>query len=218
MIGVLIASKAEWKVLLEIYNITDEYLEKYPYGEYYRTKFNNKDVIFFRSGVRKISVSASLQYMIDKFDFKKVINLGVAGASTEELNYGDIFIPDSIVDYDFILRDIDDEIKEDYIMKTDLPKISLEYKTGLLGTSEKTLMTWKDFTYLSSNGVMASDMEASAIFKICKINGIECIIIKGISDKPIKGENGYDEQSEVYEYNLPIVMKKLIEDYLTEVI
>lgn len=218
MIGVLIASKAEWKVLLEIYNIADEYLEKYPYGEYYRTKFNNKDIVFFRSGVRKINVGASLQYMIDKFEIEKLINIGVCTGASEELNYGDVLVPDGIIDYDFIVRDLDNEIKEEYIIENDIPKISLEYKTGLLGTSDKSLITWRDFTYLSSNGILASDKEASAILKICKINGIKCIIMKGISDKPIKGENGYDEQLEVYEYNLPIVMKKLIEDYLTEVI
>lgn len=218
MIGVLIASKAEWKVLLEIYNITDEYLEKYPYGEYYRTKFNNKDIVFFRSGVRKINASAALQYIIDRFEIEKLINIGVCTGANEELNYGDVLVPEGIIDYDFIVRDLDDEIDEKYIMDNDIPEISLKYKTGLLGTSDKSLITWKDFIYLSSNGISASDMEASAILKICKINGIECIIMKGISDKPIKGESGYNEQLDVYEYNLPIVMKKLIEDYLTEVI
>lgn len=218
MIGVLIASRAEWKVLLEIYNITDEYLEKYPYGEYYRTTYNNKDIVFFRSGVRKINASAALQYMIDKFDFETVINIGVVGASCEELDYGDILIPEGIIDYDFIVRDVNPEIKEEYIMQLELPKISLEHNVGILGTSDKALMSWKDFTYLGSNGILASDMEAAAILKVCNANGIKCIIIKGVSDKPIKGENGYDEQLDVYEYNLPIVMKKIIEDYLTEVI
>lgn len=218
MIGVLIASKAEWKVLLEIYNITDEYLEKYPYGEYYRTKFNNKDIIFFRSGVRKINASAALQYIIDKFEIEKIINIGVCTGVAEELNYGDVLVPEGIIDYDFIVKDLDNEINEKYIMDSDIPEISLEYTTGILGTSDKSLITWKDFIYLSSNAISASDMEASAIFKICKVNGIKCIIMKCISDKPIKGENGYNEQLDVYEYNLPIVMKKLIEDYLTEVI
>ena len=51
MIGVVVASKLEWKTLLEIYNIDDSHLEKYPYGEFYRTIFRNKDVVFFRSGI-----------------------------------------------------------------------------------------------------------------------------------------------------------------------
>ncbi len=218
MIGVLIASKSEFRILLDIYNITSEHLENYPYGEYYRSKFNNKDIVFFRSGTRKINAAAAVQYMIDRFNLEKVINIGTCVSSNEELNYGDILVPNGIVDYDFFINGVDSEIKEEYITDIDVPKISLDYNVGVLGTSDKALVTWKDYTYLSSNGILGSDMEASSILKVCNANGIQCIIIKGITDKPIKGENGYNEQLEVYEYNLPIVMKKLIEDYLTEVL
>lgn len=217
MIGVLIASKKEWKVLLEIYNLSNEHLEHYPYGEYYRTVFQNKDIVFFRSGVRKINSAAALQYMIDKFDIKKIINIGTCSGSTEEISYGDVLIPDGIIDYDGIIRDLED-IKEENIIPLDIPNISNEHVTGILGTSDKSLITWEDFKFLSSFDIKASDMEASSIVKVSRINNIECIIIKGITDKPIRSENGFDEQLEVYEYNLPIVMKKLIEDYLTEVI
>ena len=86
MVGVLIASKEEFKVLLEVYNIGDNSLEKYPYGEYYRTIFHNKDIVFFRSGSRKTMASGSVQYMIDKFDIKELYVLGTASASSELLS------------------------------------------------------------------------------------------------------------------------------------
>lgn len=218
MIGVLIASKKEFKVFREIYNISDEYLENYPYGEFYRTKLHNKDIVFFRSGTRKVNASSSVQYMIDRFGLEKVIVLGTCTSSSEDLLYQDVFIPDGVIDYDFIIRDVEGTIKDEYIMKLDMPKISMEYKVGLLGTSDKALVTWKDFIYLASENISASDMESAAVLKVCNSNNIKCVIIKGVTDKPIKGENGFDEQIEVYEYNLPIVMKTLIEDYLTEVI
>ncbi len=218
MIGVLVASKAEFKVLLEIYNIQDEYLENYPFGEYYRTKFHNKDVVFYRSGSRKVNASASTQYMIDKFNLEKIIVLGTCSSSSDYLSYQDIFIPEGIIDYDFIIRDLNDNIKEDYIINLDLPKISLPFKTGFMGSSDRALVTWKDLTYLASQNIYASDMESAAVLKVCSLNNVECLVIKGVTDKPIKGENGYDEQLDVYKYNLSIVMKILIEDYLTEVI
>ena len=58
LIGVLISSKKEFNELLKIYNIGEDYLEKYPFGEYYRTEFRGKDIVFFRSGIRKINASA----------------------------------------------------------------------------------------------------------------------------------------------------------------
>lgn len=218
MIGVLIASKKEFEVLLNIYNIGMEYLENYPYGEFYRTKFHNKDVVFFRSGTRKVNASASTQYMIDRFNLEKVIVLGTCTAASDELSYQDVFIPKGLVDYDFIIKDLNDEIKKQHIIKIDIPNISLDYKTGILGTSDRALVTWKDFTYLASQNIDVSDMESYSVLKVCNSNNVKCTIIKGVTDKPIKGENGYDEQIEVYEYNLPIVMKILVEDYLNEVI
>ena len=71
LIGVLISSKKEFNELLKIYNIGEDYLEKYPFGEYYRTEFRGKDIVFFRSGIRKINASAAAQYMIDKFNLEK---------------------------------------------------------------------------------------------------------------------------------------------------
>ena len=50
MIGVIFNSKYEFSEFLKFYNISNEYLQEYPYGEYYQTKINNKDIVFFRSG------------------------------------------------------------------------------------------------------------------------------------------------------------------------
>ena len=111
-----------------------------------------------------------------------------------------------------------DVIKEEYLIKNNIPNISLDYKTGILGSSDRALVTWKDLTYLASQNVDASDMESAPILKICNLNNVKCTIIKGVTDKPIKGKDGFDEQVDVYEYNLKIVMKNLIENYLSEVI
>ncbi len=217
MIGVMISSKAEFNELLKIYNIQEEYLQNYPFGEYYRTEFRGKDLIFFRTGTRKSNASAATQYMIDKFDLEKIVVIGTCSSSNEYLNYGDIIIPSKVVDYDYIIRDLD-ELDENAYIKTDYVNMPIEFYDGVLGTSDKALIEWKDYTYLASNQIDASDMESFSVLKVCKNNNVECIIIKGITDKPMKGENGYNEQLDVYEENLPIVMKKIIENYLIEVI
>ena len=52
---------------------------------------------------------------------------------------------------------------------------------------------------------------------VCKMNNVKVTIIKGISDRPIKGD-GYEEQLEVYEENAPLIIKNVVENYLPEVI
>lgn len=218
MIGVLISSKKEFNELLKIYNIGEDYLEKYPFGEYYRTEFRGKDIVFFRSGIRKINASAAAQYMIDKFNLEKLIVIGTCTSSNEGLNYGDIIIPSKVIDYDYIIRELEEEIDEELYLVPDQVSMPNEYYDGVLGTSDKALVLWSDYTFLASNSIDASDLESYAVLKICKTNNVKCIIIKGVTDKPMRSMDGYNEQLDVYEENLPTVMKKIIEEYFIEVI
>ncbi len=218
LIGVLISSKKEFNELLKIYNIGEDYLEKYPFGEYYRTEFRGKDIVFFRSGIRKINASAAAQYMIDKFNLEKLIVIGTCTSSNEGLNYGDIIIPNKVIDYDYIIRELEEEIDEELYLVPDQVSMPNEYYDRVLGTSDKALVLWSDYTFLASNSIDASDLESYAVLKICKTNNVKCIIIKGVTDKPMRSMDGYNEQLDVYEENLPIVMKKIIEEYFIEVI
>lgn len=218
LIGVLISSKKEFNELLKIYNIGEDYLEKYPFGEYYRTEFRGKDIVFFRSGIRKINASAATQYMIDKFNLEKLIVIGTCTSSNEGLNYGDIIIPSKVIDYDYIIRELEEEIDEELYLVPDQVSMPNEYYDGVLGTSDKALILWSDYTFLASNSIDTSDLESYAVLKICKTNNVKCIIIKGVTDKPMRSMDGYNEQLDVYEENLPIVMKKIIEEYFIEVI
>ena len=218
MIGIVVASKLEWKTLLEIYNIDDSHQEKYPYGEFYRTIFKNKDVVFFRSGTRKIDAAAAVQYMIDRFNLEKIIIIGTATAVNDSYDYLDVLIPEKVIDFDEIIKDLTIDIDEESYI--DIPKIDIDlpYKEGILSTSDKALVLWKDLTYLASNGIDASDMETYAVCKVAIKNNIEYNVIKGITDRPIKDSVEFDEQVDVYKENVPIVMKKIIEDYLSEVL
>ena len=217
MIGVLVASKLEWKTLLEVYNIDDSNLEKYPYGEFYRTIFNGKDIVYFRSGIRKINAACATQYMIDRFDLKKIIVVGACTAVNDSYDYLDVLVPNRLLDYDEIIRELTTEIQEESYIDINIPEITSPYVEGILGTSDRALVLWDDLKYLASNSIDASDMETCAVCKVAIKNNIEFCVLKGISDRPVKSSNEFDEQVDVYEENTPIVMKKIIEDYLPEV-
>lgn len=217
MIGVLVASKLEWKTLLEIYNIDDSNLEKYPYGEFYRTIFNGKDIVYFRSGIRKINASCATQYMIDRFDLEKVIIIGTCAAVNDSYDYLDVLVPEKVVDYDSIIRELTTDMPEEVFIEIPKTDITSPYVEGILGTSDKALVLWEDLKYLAGNGIDASDTETYAVCKTALKNNVDFCVLKGISDRPVKGADEFDEQVDVYEENTPIVMKKIIEDYLPEV-
>ena len=127
MIGVLVASKLEWKTLLEVYNIDDSNLEKYPYGEFYRTIFNGKDIVYFRSGIRKINAACATQYMIDRFDLEKIIVVGTCAAVNDSYNYLDVLVPTRLIDYDGIIRELTTDMPEEVFIDVPNQNITSEY-------------------------------------------------------------------------------------------
>ena len=215
--GVVLSTRYEWDVLLKIYNIVEEKIKKYPFGEYFVIDIYNKKVLFFRCAGRKIYASASTQYMIDKYSLKKVVHIGSATAVADYVDYGDIIIPTLLAEYDITIREIEPLIKPSSIMELDEVKVSMDSIGGLIGTSDKSLVTKRDYLMVKETSMVASDTESAAIARVCIANGVKIVVIKGISDRPIKDE-GYEEQFEVFEENAPVIIKNIIENYLLEVI
>ena len=145
MIGVMVTSKIEWDALLEVYEIDKNLTDRYTYGEYYKTRIYNKEVLLFRGLGRKSLAVASLQYMIDKFNLKKVILIGTCTLVCDYLDYGDIVIPNMVSEYDLSIREIEPLIKDNNIIELDTVNVSMKYYDGLLGTSDKPLLTKKDY-------------------------------------------------------------------------
>ena len=217
MIGIIVTSKIEWDSLLKVYEIDKELTNTYIYGDYYKTKIYDKEVLFFRSIGRKAMASASTQYMIDKFNLKKVVFIGTATLVCDYLDYNDIIIPDMVSEYDISIREIEPLIKESSIIKLNKVNVSMKYFDGLLGTSDKSLITKKDYLMAKETNMIASDTEGAAIARVCKLNNVDIVIIKGISDR-ISLEDNYDEQREVYEENTPIIIQNIACNYLNEVL
>ena len=217
MIGVMVTSKIEWDSLLDVYEIDKNLTDKYTYGEYYKTSIYNKEVVLFRGLGRKALATASLQYMIDKFNLKKLILIGTCTLVCDYLDYGDIVIPNMVSEYDLSIREIEPLIKENNTIKLDKVNVSMKYYDGLLGTSDKSLITKKDYLMVKETDMVASDTEAAAIAKVCKLNNIKIVIIKGISDS-ISLNGNYEEQTEVYEENAPGIIDNITRNYLNEVL
>lgn len=213
MIGIAVASTREWFVTLEHLNIYVNELIEYPYGQYIITKVNNKEVLLYLSNNRKVMSSGAAQYMISNFNLKKIIVIGTCAGINEQYKVLDILIPTSAVQYDCTVREIESLLKDKFIV--DL-KNNNEEKPITIGTADKAVVIWDDFLELKNNKIDIADMESGAVAYVCKLNNVNCSIIKGISDFPVNKDKqkSYDEQWIVYRENLPIIMKDIIDNYL----
>ena len=217
MIGVLVTSKIEWDALLKVYDIDKDLTDSYIYGDYYKTSIYNKEVLLFRSIGRKAMSSAAVQYMIDKFNLKKIVFIGTATLVADYLDYEDVVIPNMVSEYDLTIREVEPLIKESSIIKLKPVNVTMKYFDGLLGTSDKSLVTKKDYLQAKETDMVASDTEAAAIARVCKLNNVDIVIIKGISDR-ISEEGDYSAQTEAYEETAPRIIDNITRNYLTEVL
>lgn len=214
MIGISIAAKREWKAVLDRFQINLDSCTEYPFGEYFITEINDENILFYRCGVRKVNSSAATQYMIDHFDLKKIIVVGTCAGIDDRFKNLDIFIPNKAVQYDCTIKEQEPLIKDSFTVYFDLALFGFEVLTGTIGTADKAVVMWKDYLELKENYITIADTESAAIAYICKANNVECIIIKGISDFPTNEKEKQDEQLNTFSTNVPIIMNKIIDEYL----
>ena len=214
MIGICIAAKREWKAVLDKFQINLDTCTKYPFGEYFITEINDENILFYRCGVRKVNSSAATQYMIDHFDLKKIIVVGTCAGIDDRFKNLDIFIPNKAVQYDCTIKEQEPLIKDSFTVYFDLALFGFDVLTGTIGTADKAVVIWKDYLELKENCITIADTESAAIAYICKANNVECIIIKGISDFPTNEKEKQDEQLNTFSTNVPIIMNKIIDEYL----
>lgn len=219
MIGISIATKWEFEATLKYFSVKNNERFGYPYGEYFIRTINDTEIVFYRTGVRKVNGVGGNQYMISKFHLTKVIVAGTCAGIDEKFNVLDIFVPDKAVQYDCTVKEIEPLIKQSFIVDMDLSKYGDDFYKGTIGTADKAVVMWKDFLELKENEITIADTEAGAIAYICRKNDVECMIIKGISDFSTD-ESSSDkfesnmEQINVYLENTPKVMNKIFDEYL----
>ena len=214
MIGISIAAKREWKAVLDRFQINLDSCTEYPFGEYFITEINDENILFYRCGVRKVNSSAATQYMIDHFNLKKIIVVGTCAGIDDRFKNLDIFIPNKAVQYDCTVKEQEPLIKDAFTVHFDLDLLGFDVLTGTIGTADKAVVLWKDYLELKENCITIADTESAAIAYICKANNVECIIIKGISDFPTNEKEKQDEQLNIFSTNVPIIMNRIIDEYL----
>lgn len=220
MIGIAISARREWETVLKYYGKNVEDLVIYPFGNYFQTELEGKNVLFFKCGIRKVASSASTQYMIDKFELEKIIVVGTCAGIDDKYKNLDIFIPNCAVQYDRSIKEIEPLIKESFIVEFDLSSYNFEFNSGVIGTADKAVVIWKDYLELKNNDITIADTESAAIAYICKMNNIKCIVIKGISDFPLEDINdeNLEKQKNMFITNVPIVTKLILDNYLRKLI
>ena len=200
MIGIIFAMKEE---LDEFIKLVDNIKTKNLFDlTFYECSLNNKKLVLVESGIGKVNAARTTQVLIDKMNVECVLNVGVAGSVSEDVNILDIVLGSKLVQHDFDITVFDHE--KGYIpnvgiyMNSDSKLLELarsvnintKVHEGVIASGDIFVtsleMSKKIFTKFNA---LAVEMEGSSISQVCYLCNIPYLVIRSISDSLNKGNN-----------------------------
>lgn len=199
LIGIIGAMEEEVLALKDKMTITDT--RSIAHIEYSKGFLENREVVLAKSGIGKVNAAICAQIMIDVFKVDSLINLGVAGALSPELDICDV-----VISKDFIQHDMDvtafgyrrGEIPQmdNSTFRADTHLIHLVEKASEVLSSKTKVVTGrilsgdtfvsgakeKEELYQEFNGE-CTEMEGAAIAQVCYVNRVPFVGVRSISDK-----------------------------------
>ncbi len=168
---------------------------------YYSGTLNNKEVVICKCGIGKVNSAVATQCMISHLDVDCVINTGVAGALSNDLDICDLVISNDLFQHDFDTSFVGD--KKGVVCGFDVEtfpadnkmieslKVACEniltenkYYVGRIATGDQFIGS-RDIKNTICDDFNAScvEMEGGAIAQTCYINNIPFVVLRSISDK-----------------------------------
>ena len=182
--------------------------------EFIRGSIHGTPVVVATCGIGKVFAGMCAQTMIMRYDPDMIINVGVAGSLSADLNIGDIAVASGVVQHDMDSSGLGDppgmisginiiEIPSDEKTRRSLMACanSLGYKAkeGVIATGdifikdkEKKKSLTEDFS------AIACEMEGAGIGQVCYVNHKPFCVLRAISDNGDENATGdYDMSVEM---------------------
>ena len=208
-IGIISAMSIEIDVLIE--KMQGAASEEISGIKFYTGDINKSRVTAAVCGIGKVNAAVCTQILIMKYGPEYIINMGVAGGVSRELNIGDIVLSSSVVQHDIDTSPFGDPYG--LIPKINLVNVpcsaklnelilsaaddSSRIKTGVIATGDKFINGQTDIDFIVDNfKALAVDMESGSIGHVCYLNNIEYTAVRSLSDK------ADDESHEVFGENV----------------
>ena len=198
MIGILCALDKEIELLLK--EIAQPAVHKKLCGyDYVQGKLKGVDVVLCKCGVGKVNAAVCAQTMILTWPVRLVINSGVAGGLREPLEVGDICVATDLVQHDVDTSALGDPIgfvstvnqtsfrcadwAVDGLMKAASAVDGVRAYCLRIASGDQFVadQAQKD-RIVRQFDASACEMEGGAIAQVCFINGVDCAVIRAISD------------------------------------
>lgn len=200
-IGIIFALKDELEETKKLFNngvITHSIYDL----KIYECRNEKVTCYLVESGMGKVNAARSAQVLIDRMKVDYVLNVGVAGSVSRDINKCDIVVADKLVQHDFDLRPLGYEKGEIHnvgkymncdkrlvdIAKT--IKIDTNIKVGVISSGDIFVTDEEMGAKINNNfGALCVEMEGAAVAQVCSLCNIPFLVVRSISDSPYEKNN-----------------------------
>ena len=197
MIGVIGAMEVEvGPLILEVQNVTKRIVSG---RVFHRGRLCGCDVVVVQGGVGKVNAAMSAEAMILEYRPELIVNVGVAGALTDALEIGDIAVARDLVQYDVDSTALGDPPGfVSTVGRVDFPCATWAVEgiaralAKLDGIKARVVRIASGDRFnddphtagliVDTFHADACEMEACPIAQVCFVNGVDCAVIRAISD------------------------------------
>lgn len=202
VVGIIGAMEEEVLTLSEMLEHKKEQKMRGTMLPIYRGDFGKQKVIVLRCGIGKVNAALATQYLIDNFPLKALINTGVAGGISPEVEIGHIVIGENALQHDVDATNFGYEPgvvpglnKGLFAAQPTLIKLGLQAAAtvfpasavhrGLVVTGDQFVSTQEHKQQIRSLFPSATcvEMEGAAIAQVATLNQIPHLIVRAISDQ-----------------------------------
>jgi adenosylhomocysteine nucleosidase len=199
-IGIIFAMKEE---LDEVKNELENFKKHNIYELIiYECQYKNTTCFLLESGIGKVNAARSTQILIDIMNVDYILNVGVAGSISREINKCDIVIGEKLVQHDFDLKVFNYEkgvipnlgkyidcdkylINIAKSIKTSSKVVSGVISSGDIFISDEHMGSKINKKF----GALCVEMEGASIAQVCYLCKIPFLVIRSISDSPYEKDN-----------------------------
>ncbi len=196
-IGLIFAMEDEFMAMQKKIMIEKEYhIFELPF---YEATINDTKCILTISGVGKVNAARTTQILIDNYQVDDIINVGVAGGLSNNLDIGDIVVGEKLVQHDFDITSFKHEkgyipnvgtfVNSDayLLLKVTeiLQKKNYAYQRGVIASGDIFCTEKKmgEKIYQKFNALCV-EMEGASIAQVCFLSHIPFLVLRSISDIP----------------------------------
>lgn len=223
MIGIIGAMEIETRGIKNLMTATET--KTIASIEFVHGKMHGKDVVCAMCNPGKVNAALCAQIMILEYKPDIIINSGVAGSLTGELDVLGIAIGKSCVQHDFDLSPLGSPVGmvdgvDTIYFECDKKAIEIleqicrgdNVKTGVIATGDAFISGEEKKAKIKDTfGAIACEMEGGAIAHVCMVNGVKFAALRTISD----GANEMDfETFKVKASDMSVeIMDRFVERY-----